>query len=397
MNRSVFRYLDDPNVHLQDSAMLNLVWVDQSRKDVLFQRYTHQDSAMLKTPVNVSKSPGVFSWFPKVLVDPTNPDNVFVVWQEIVFSGGTHGGEIFFARSTDGGETFHDTKNLSKSIQGDGKGRLTEERWDNGSLDLAVSSSGRLFAAWTEYEGRLWFTYSANAGETFAKAVHVSGGERMPARGPSLATGSSGGVLLCWTTGSSDEADIRLIRLTSAGRPAGEPEVIHPTSGHSDAPELAVDDSGTVHLVYSESPAGPFTASEIKYARKKPGSEAFANPRTISGGSLARFNSQNYPSIGLDADGNPYILWELFVEANQRPLALGFTHSTSRGDSFQSPSVLSGSQAPSGGVNGSQQGFLMEKLSVNASGDVAVTNSSFFPGERSRILLWRGSTNNSGD
>jgi hypothetical protein len=31
---------------------------------------------------------------------------VYVLWQEIVFSGGSHGGEIFFARSRDGGQTW---------------------------------------------------------------------------------------------------------------------------------------------------------------------------------------------------------------------------------------------------------------------------------------------------
>jgi hypothetical protein len=37
--------------------------------------------------------------------------------------------------------------------------------------------------------------------------------------------------------------------------------------------------------------------------------------------------------------------------------------------------------------NGSQQGLLMDKLAVNASGTVAIVNSSFQPGTRSAVWL----------
>lgn len=33
-------------------------------------------------------------------------EEIAVLWQEFVFSGGSHGGEAFFSRSTDGGRTF---------------------------------------------------------------------------------------------------------------------------------------------------------------------------------------------------------------------------------------------------------------------------------------------------
>lgn len=90
-----------------------------------------------------------------MLISGEDASEVYVLLQEIVFSGGSHGGEIFFARSTDGGRTFGDPIKFSKSIDGDGKGRLTPRYWHNESLDLAKCPEGNLYAAWTEYEGAL--------------------------------------------------------------------------------------------------------------------------------------------------------------------------------------------------------------------------------------------------
>jgi hypothetical protein len=61
----------------------------------------------------------------------------------------------FLRRSVDDGKSFSEPLNLSNSMAGDGKGRLTRKHWDNGSLDLAIGPEGNLYAAWTEYEGRL--------------------------------------------------------------------------------------------------------------------------------------------------------------------------------------------------------------------------------------------------
>lgn len=116
-NDSNFDYVDDPSVALAADGSPAVVWADQRDKDVHFRRGTHT--------VNVSRSPAIFSWLPRIVLAN---DHVHVIWQEIVFSGGTHGGEIFFARSTDGGATFADPVNLSRSINGDGKGGAAQPR-----------------------------------------------------------------------------------------------------------------------------------------------------------------------------------------------------------------------------------------------------------------------------
>src|SRR5918995_5071093 len=181
MNESRYDYVDDPTVAIDERGAIAVAWVDQARKDVLFQRFS-AEGRKLGQSVNVSRSPGVFSWLPRIAVDK---ENVFILWQEIIFSGGTHGGDILSARSDDGGKMFSKPLNLSNSIAGDGKGRINKDTWHNGSLDLALGSDGALYAAWTEYEGALWVRRSRDGGQTFSDAVRIN--DTKPARAPSLA------------------------------------------------------------------------------------------------------------------------------------------------------------------------------------------------------------------
>ncbi len=375
MNESSFDYVDDPSVALDERGETALVWVDQARKDVLFQRFS-AEGARLGEPVNVSRSPAVFSWLPRVALSPGEPRKVFVLWQEIIFSGGSHGGDILFARSEDGGKTFSAPLNLSNSIAGDGKGRISEHVWHNGSLDLATGADGAVYAAWTEYEGTLWFSRSSDGGKSFSPPRRVAGGGGdKPTRAPSLAPGPR-----CTSPGRS----ARTTQPTFASR---DPRIVAPSPGYSDAPKLALDPRGVLHLVYAESSGGPFDPSHIRYTRSIDGARTFEAAREISG------PGAGFPALSVDAKGNLYVLWELFRDPRHyphSPRGLALAVSRDAGRSFTPPAVVPGSIDPAGGFNGSSQGLLMKKLAVNGRGAVAIVNSSLKANERSRVWLIRG-------
>lgn len=391
MNESEFHYVDDPTVAINEEGVVGVAWADQSRQDIFFQRYAPDAEQRFGGPVNVSGSPDIFSWLPRMVTTSGDPSSVYILWQEIVFSGGTHGGEILFARSTDGGKTFSEPVDLSNSIAGDGKGRLTRRYWHNGSLDLALESAGTLYAAWTEYEGALWFSRSTDGGERFSKPLRIAGGgDAEPARGPSLAVGADNTVYLAWTVGEDQAADIHVAKSGDAGRSFGAPRIAFESDGHADAPKIAVDSEGTVHLVYAESPTGPFDRYHIRYTRSNEGARTFEKPRAISSPLPEAFESASFPALSLDAEDNVYVLWELFPDRKGRPRGLGFTYSRDAGRMFALPSVVPGSAEPALGYNGSRQGLLMRKLAVNEAGALAVVNSTFRRNEMSHVWLFRG-------
>jgi hypothetical protein len=391
MNESDWRYLDDPTVAMDREGFVGVAWADQSRKDVFFQLYNRRGEAQLERPVNVSSSPNVFSWLPRLAIAPParagTPRRVYLLWQEIVFSGGSHGGEIFFARSTDGGRSFSSPVNLSNTPAGDGKGRLTRDLWHNGSLDLALGPGDALYAAWTEYEGTLWFRRSTDGGESFSPPLRIADGRRgEPARGPSLAADAARRVYLAWTVGDDPEADLRFAGSSDGGRSFDRPRVVFARRGHADAPKLAVASDGTVHLAYAESPAGPFERYNIRYARSADGGRTFEASREIAGPDRG-LESASFPALSVDGRGNLYVIWELFPHRHGRSRGLGFAFSSDRGRTFSSPSIVPGTGDPRHGINGSLQGLLMRKLAVNQRGQVAVVNSTIRAGEASRIRL----------
>ena len=380
-NDSRYDYVDDPSVAIDDEGSVAVVWVDQGRKDVFFERYSPQGEP-LGERINVSRSPESFSWLPRLAVAPGNPKQVFVLWQEIIFSGGSHGGDIVFARSADGGATFSPPLNLSNSIAGDGKGRINRDVWHNGSLDIVAGADGAVYAAWTEYEGALWVARSRDSGQSFAPLVRIE--ERHPARAPSLALAADGAVYLAWTVGEDSAADIRLAKSTDRGASFAAAQIVEKTRGYSDAPKIAVDRAGIVHLAYAESTAGPFERYTVRYTRSSDGGRSFEPSRQISNVNAA------FPSLAVDGRGGVYLVCELFHEDRQRARGLGHALSRDSGRSFSAPALVPGSADSPRHWNGSHQGLLMRKLAVNARGAVAVINSSLRDSRESRVWLILG-------
>lgn len=318
---------------------------------------------------------------PERLVDLAVPEELRVRPAE-------HGGEIFSARSTDGGRTFEEPLNPSNTLAGDGKGRLDARLWDNGS-HLALGPEGHVYAAWTEYEGALWLSRSADGGRSFSAPLRVAGGPgERPARGPSLAVGAGGVVHLAWTVGEDPAADVHLATSEDGGRSFGPARVAAESAAHSDAPRIALGRDGALHLVYAEGRPGS-RRSHVRYTRRPAGAPGFEEPRPISGPADDGVGA-GYPVIALDAQDRVSVAWERFPGDTWRSVGLGLTRSSDGGRTFAAPVVVPGTGDPADGMSGSQQGLFMRKLAVSPGGAIAVVNSTFRPGVASRIRLILG-------
>lgn len=392
-NESRYDYVDDPAVAIDAQGGIAVAYVDEARKDVFFQRFAADGSRQFDAPVNVSRNPASFSWLPRVLLARNDSRKVFVLWQEILFGGGSHGGDIFFARSEDGGHHFSPALNLTMAASGMGKGRINRDIWHNGSLDLALAADGTLYAAWTEYHGGLWLARSADGGASFSRPQRIAGGDGdKPARAPSLAAGAGGMLYLAWTIGDDDGADIHVARSTDGGLHVEQPLLVAPSSAYSDAPRLALDNEGVLHLVYAESSKGPFDRYRIRYTRSTDGARSFDAPRNISQPLPGKAVSAAFPEIAIDGGKAVFVLWESYDAARERPRGLGMAVSRDGGRGFGSPAMVPGSVDPDGGFNGSYQGLLMKKLAVSRAGGIAIANSALVQDRGSRIWIMRADT-----
>lgn len=389
MNDSEFHYVDDPAVFIKEDGSIGIAWVDQSEQDIFFRLLDPDGEQSTAEPVNVSQSPGIFSWLPRMVINPENENEIYVLWQDIVFSGGSHGGEIFFTRSADGGESFTEPVNLSNTASGAGKGRLSQIRWDNGSLDLAIGPEGNIYTIWTEYEGALRFSRSEDSGQSFSDPIQVAGSNSSPARGPALTTDNEGIVYIAWTVGEDDTADIHFARSGDMGVSFSEPEPAVTSNRHSDAPKLAVDEDRTLHLVYAEGYPGMRQQYEILYTQMANGEDAFREPEVLSGQHSGQVESANFPDMTLDREGNLYLVWHLYPDAGRDSRGLGFTYSNDGGSTFSTPQLVPESAEASIGNNGNLQGSLTRKIAVNKSGEIVLANSTFLRGKSSYIWIFR--------
>lgn len=390
-NESRYRYVDDPAVSIGADGGMAVAWVDQARKDVFFRRLGPDGRPLSPQAINVSRSGGTFSWLPRIRRAPDTPSTVYLLWQEIIFSGGSHGGDILFARSDDDGRSFSPPLNVSASVGGDGKGRINAATWHNGSQDIAAGPDGEVYAAWTEYDGALWFSRSGDGGRHFSGPRKIAGDEPgKPARAPSLAVGRDRTVYLAWTHGEDDGADIHLAVSRDGGAAFGKPAVVAPADRYADAPKLAIGPDGVLHLAFARSDGGPFGRFRVHYTRSRDGGNSFEPPRDISDPLPGSATSARYPYLGIDAAGRVAVAYELFPNWRGDPRGLGLTVSLDDGQSFSPPSAVPASEGPRGGSNGSHQGWLMEKLALDNDGNLVLVNSSLVRDRHSQVWLMRG-------
>ncbi len=369
-NDSDYDYVDDGTPAFLPDGRLAVAWVDQRRKDV-FLTLLGPDGRPRGAPVNVSRTPATFSWLPRIV--SAGPDTLYLLWQEIIFSGGSHGGDILFAYSTDGGKTFSTPRNLSASRGGDGKGRLDRDTWSNGSLDLAAGPDGSVHAAWTEYDGMLWLARSRDGGRSFSRPQQIAGDARLPARGPSLAVGPAGRLYLAWTVGEDPDADIRVSLSSDGGATFAAPVHVGAGQARADAPRLAVDRDGAVHLVYVEQLDK--SAPVVRYARSSEQALSFGASHTLSAGGAASAH------LAGDGRGRAHVAWEPAPRTSLR-------HAYTSGAGFRRSTVIP--HSGDGARHGSQQGILGRKLAVGPDGMIALVGTSLAPGRGSRVWVMRG-------
>ncbi len=393
MNASDFRYVDDASVAISERGEVVVVWADQVEQAIFLQRYDREGHAVFDEPTRIGGEVDTFSWLPRVVIDEASEEGkaftVHLLWQEILFTGGDHGGEILYARSQDGGETFEAHQNLSNVRDGAGKGRITAHRWDNGSLDLLGTSEGHVVAAWTEYQGPLRVVYSRDGGDSFSEPVTVNAGAEVPARAPTLAQAPSGRVLLAWSEGDSPYADIRMAWSDDLDQGFSAPETALEHPGHADAPSWVVDDNGTVHLAFGAIPANDVEDYRQPYHRRLHISQA--NAEDLDFGPARKLDTDDwpggFPTLAHDHQ-RLYLVWQRYPHPTDRPFGLAFTHAPLDFTAFSSIEAVPGAtETP---YSGGLQGQLKRRMAVNASGEIAIAQSRFVPGSHSDILLIRG-------
>ena len=344
-----------PQIAVDAAGNIYMAWEDDTanNSNILFSRSTDGGVTFLQTPAakQVSNSLGC-SFSPVMAVDAGA--NINIVWEDSPdCSFGTS--NIFFSRSTDGGMTFSAPTNLSATM--------------NTALysvpQIAVDTAGNINVVWESDSGNLaiWFSGSSDGGNTFSAPKMVSTNPS-GSMGPQIAVDKSGNINVVWEDDIASHSDISFSRSTDNGTTFSPPVNLSNPLGNcianSNSPRIGVDLGADINVVWSNDCGGNF---DIFLSRSADSGATFTSPKNLSGTPAP----SGSPQLAVDASGNINVVWE---ESN--PADIFFVRSSDGGVTFSSAQNLSHNAGSSSNA----------WLTVDAGANINVAWEDTTPGNR---------------
>ena len=317
-------YSFTPQIAVDAAGNIYMAWEDDTNanSNILFSRSTDGGATFLPAPAakQVSNSLGC-SFSPVMAVDAAAHINI--VWEDSPDCS-FRTSNIFFSRSTDGGMTFSAPTNLSATM--------------NTALysvpQIAVDTTGNINVLWESDTGNLaiWFSSSRDGGATFSspKMVSTNPGGSLNAQ---IAVDKNGNINVVWEDDIAGHSDISFSRSTDNGANFSFPMNLSNPLGNcianSNAPRIGLDIAANINVVWSNDCGGNF---DIFLSRSADSGATFSSPKNLSGTPAP----SGSPQLAVDASGNINVVWE---ESN--PADIFFVRSSDGGVTFSSAQNLS--------------------------------------------------------
>jgi len=221
-----------------------------------------------------------------IAVDPSG--YVYVFWHDATPGAA----EIYYRKSTDGGT------NWSAST------RLT---WNSGESEwakVAVDSSGVLHVAWedsTPGNYDILYKKSTDGGATWSTSRNLSANPAESSH-PDVVAGPSSAFHVVWEDTATGNSDIYYLRSTDGGGAWSTAKRLTWNAGESSGPDITVDASGRLHLVWGDYTPGD---SEIFYKKSTDGGATWVPAERLT------WNSGNSwaPDIAVFGSDNIHVVW----------------------------------------------------------------------------------------
>ncbi|HXG94426.1 MAG TPA: sialidase family protein [Blastocatellia bacterium] len=201
------------------------------------------------------------------------------------------------------------------------------DKGDNLYLMMSVATAP---ASEHRPHSQIFFTQSRDGGATWDNVPLTRNLSKSPgeAFGPSLAV-TKQGTTRVYVTYHDDSTGVTQAYLIRSKKRAKfrKPQNITPHDGGAFAPRVALDSAETVHVVWGDTKNG----SRIAFVRSTDLGETFSEPLFISGSSTAAFD----PEIAVDSTDTINVVWQDgAVGANG---SIMFSRSTDGGQTFSAP------------------------------------------------------------
>ena len=283
-----------PKIAIDGNDKIYVIWRDDRQGDWDVYGQTSPDGVNWSTAVRISDSTDPET-APAIAADPQSPGTVWMAWQRRI-----------------GGQQDICVSSSSSDFATNATSRVTSDSAHQTGPDITVDASGTAYLVWTDVRNGTADIYgadSANGPWTNVPVATGSGDQHSPCIGVE-ATGT--GLHFAWVDTASGDSDIHYA--DSDGMPSGTltgTNVVDDTSGaEQTAPSLAVSGSSGAGLEVflcwkDERNLGSVNVdTDLYFTMVETGSET--NILVGDGGTRS---GQSEPSMAIDGDGYPYVVW----------------------------------------------------------------------------------------
>jgi Neuraminidase (sialidase) len=269
---------------------INVVWNVHSGDDRgIYFSHSTDEGLTWSQAVNI---PNKFGYIRSAKMAMDSVGNIYVVWSEESRSIRDLY-DIFFSRSMDNGATWSQPVNIPNNLK-------------SSNTEIAVDNSGNINVVWadiTTIGGRdIFISRSSDNGLTWSQPVNIS--KKLKGLNPKIAVDSARNIYVVWEE-EGDEAigsdKLFFSRSTDDGNIWSQAVNITSSSAHPDDPDIAVDSSGNINLVWCEYIRG------IYFSRSTNNGSTWSKPVNIY--DSLEGESMN-PAITVGSAGNINVVWE---------------------------------------------------------------------------------------
>jgi hypothetical protein len=232
---------------------------------------------------------------------------------------------------------------LSQQTAGDGSlskvRNVSKSTGNSVSPKVAIGPKGEIHLVWTDTTpGNYDIFYSMWNGKDWAEPKNLSRNSTMSIY-PTVAVASNGSVHVTWMDGMEGE-EIHVLHSTLADSNWSMPENISKAKGISQRPQIAVDGSGIVHIVWFGDQGGFFELYHSQLSKSQ-----WTEPKNTRLVEWRITHNQGWSrkaGMAMGPDGNLHIVWA-DMEDVPSPYALSqnIRHSRWTGNAWSKPDLVS--------------------------------------------------------